>query len=225
MSADPGGVMVFGLPLVVALMIAAGVFYALCAAFVGRMWLKEKNELVAALFAFLSYQAVSMFFMGLEMQTENMLYSNLASLAVFVGSVYMLKFPFSSLSRGTRRVVFFGSLVAALGLFAWFMQNEMRQMQLMNFTLWYDLVVNGLVVGGFMLLLALRTAEHWLKLKAYGGSFGVLTCCVAANATILGGALLTSSVFQFLAPVIILGSLIFARHGQKTALLSSATVA
>ena len=176
-----------------------------------------KKDWVAALFAFLSYQAVSMVCMGLEMQTSNMLYSNVASLAVFVGSVYMLKFPFSSFSKGTRRVAFFGSLVVVLALFAWFIQTEARQITLMNFTLWYDLVINGVVVGGFMLLLALKTAERWLKLKAYGGGFGVVTCCVVANATILGGALLTSSIFQFAAPVIILGSLLFARQGQKTA--------
>ena len=216
MTADLDGPMVLGFPLIVFLMIASGVFYAACAAFVGRMWLKEKNELVAALFAFLSYQAASMFFMGLEMQTMNMFYSNMASLAVFVGSVYMLKFPFSSFSNRTRQTFFFGSLIAVLGLFAWFLQTEVRQISLMNFTLWYDIVVNGLVVGGFMFLLALRTAERWLKFKAYGGSLGVLTCCVAANATILTGALLTSSVLQFLAPVIILGSLVFAHRGQKT---------
>jgi hypothetical protein len=211
---EPMGPEILGFHLDALLMLASGVFYTICALFVYRSYKKDKNELVGALLAFLCYQAVNMFFMGLEMQTMNMLYSNIAALSVLLGSAYMLKFPFSSFSSGTRKVLFLVSIVLALGVFAWFMQTESREMMLMNFTLWYDMVVNGILVGGFMILLALRTSEKWLKIKAFGGGTGVVTCCVVSNGAMLSGALLTSSFFGFLAPIVILGSLMIAKKQQ-----------
>jgi hypothetical protein len=196
------------------LMLASGIFYVICAFVVYKSYKKEKNELIGALLAFLGYQAINMFFMGLEMQTMNMLYSNVAALSVLVGSAYMLKFPFSSFSKGTRRLVFFISLIIGLGIFAWFMQNETREMALMNFILWYDIIVNGILVGGFMLLLAIRTSEKWLKIKAFGGGTGVITCCVVSNGAMLSGALLASSFFGFLAPIVILVSLMFTKKKE-----------
>jgi hypothetical protein len=195
-------------------MLASGIFYVICAFVVYKSYKKEKNELIGALLAFLGYQAINMFFMGLEMQTMNMLYSNVAALSVLVGSAYMLKFPFSSFSKGTRRLVFFISLIIGLGIFAWFMQNETREMALMNFILWYDIIVNGILVGGFMLLLAIRTSEKWLKIKAFGGGTGVITCCVVSNGAMLSGALLASSFFGFLAPIVILVSLMFTKKKE-----------
>lgn len=210
-----GGTIILGLHMEAFLMIVSGIFYILCAASLWRSYRREKNELIGALLAFLLYQAVNMFFMGLEVQTMNIFYGNVASLAVFVGSAYMLKFPFSSLSQGKRRVLFLLILAAVLGLFVWFMQTEERQMKLMEFTLWYDIVINGLVVGGFMLLLAIRTTERLLRIKAFGGGAGVVSCCVVANGAMLGGAILAGSVIGFFAPVIILGSLLFTRGRQQ----------
>lgn len=209
------GKMVLGLHLESFLMLASGVFYIICAMFLWKPFRKEGNELVGALFAFLLYQAVNMFFMGLEMQTINMMYSNIAALAVLLGSAYMLKFPFSSFSRGVRRVLFLLSLIVVIGIFAWFMQTEEKQMMLMDFVLWYDLVVNGIMVGGFMILLALRTSEKILKVKALGGGTGVVSCCVVSNGAMLGGAMITGSLFSFLAPVAILSSLMFSRKKQE----------
>lgn len=202
-------------PLVISLMIIAGIFYLACSLFLLRPYLREKNELIGALLAFLVYQAVSMFFMGLEMQTHNMLYSNIASLAVFIGSVYLLKFPFSSLSQGVRKVIFYLSLVVVLCLFIWFMQTEQRQKDLMHFTLWYDLIINGIIVGGFMIIGALRAIERPYKIKTMGGGVGMVTCCVMANGAMLGSAMLTSSFFGFLAPVIILTTFILGRRAQS----------
>jgi hypothetical protein len=189
----------------------------ICAGFLWKPFREERNELIGALFAFLVYQALSMFFMGLEMHTMNMVYSNLASLAVFIGSAYMLKFPFSSFSGKVRRLLFMLSVIVLLAVFMWFIQTPEREMMLMKFTLWYDIIVNGLVVGGFILALGLRTSERWLRIKALGGGSGVVSCCVAANTAMLGGAVLTSLVFAFLAPVLILASLMFARKKQKEA--------
>lgn len=204
----------FGFHLDAILMIASGIFYVICAVVVYKSYKKEKNELIGALLAFLGYQAINMFFMGLEMQTMNMLYSNIAALSVLVGSAYMLKFPFSSFSKSVRRMVFFISLIVGLGIFYWFMQNEAREMSLMNFILWYDIIVNGILVGGFMILLAIRTSEKWLKIKAFGGGAGVVTCCVVSNGAMLSGALLASSFFGFLAPIVILSSLMLTKKKE-----------
>lgn len=214
MMTESTGPIILGFSLDAFLMIAAGVFYILCAIVVWRSYKKDRNELVGALLAFLVYQSFNMLLMGMEIHTMEMVYSNLAALSVFIGSAYMLKFPFSSFSKGVRNSVFFISLIALLALFAWFMRNEDSQMLLMQFTLWYDLVANGILVGGFMLILALKTSEKWLKVKAIGGSTGVISCCVVSNGAMIGGAFLTSAFFGFLAPVLILGSLLISRSKQ-----------
>ena len=222
MMMESSGPMVFGMRFEIFLMMAAGVFYLLCAAYVWKPMRQEKNELIGALFAFLIYQAISMFFMGLEMHTMNMVYSNIAGLAVFIGSAYMLKFPLSSLSERTRKTVFRVVLMMVLALFIWFIQTKEREMQLMHFTLWYDLVVNGLIVGGFIIFKAIGIANRWQKIKALGGGSGVVTCCVIANGAMITGAMITSSIFGFLAPVIIISTLMYARKKQREA--PSATI-
>ena len=136
MMMDMGPIVFGNIHLINLLLMVSGVFYLLCAISIFKTWRREKNELVGALFAFLSYQAVSMFFMGLEMQTMNMLYSNIAALAIFVGSAYMMKFPLSKFSEKTRGVSFLVILVALLGVFAWFMGRPEKQMDLMHFVLW-----------------------------------------------------------------------------------------
>ncbi len=208
------GTVIWGYDLAVWLMMAAGIFYIICAYFVWRSYKQEKNELIGALLAFLVYQAFNMFFMGLEINTMNMIYSNIAALAVLIGSTYMLKFPFSTFSQSVRRGAFLVSLVVALGVFIWFMQTEGRQMELMNFTLWYDLVVNGIIVGGSIILIGLMSTSKWHRIKALGGGSGVLTCCVVANGAILSGAIVTGSIFGFIAPLLILGSLGLSRLNQ-----------
>lgn len=215
MMMESMGPMILGFHLESFIMLVSGIFYTLCAMILWKSYKKDKNELVGALLAFLCYQAINMFFMGIEMHTMNIIYSNIAALAVFVGSAYMLKFPFSSFSEKTRRMIFLFSLIIVLGIFAWFMQTIEKQMELMYFTLWYDMVVNGIMVGGFMIMLAFRTSEKFLKLKALGGGTGVVSCCVVANGAMLSGALLTSSVFGFLAPLLILGSLLFSKPKQE----------
>ncbi|HLP43953.1 MAG TPA: hypothetical protein VK145_01620, partial [Candidatus Nanoarchaeia archaeon] len=130
-SMPMSGLMIWGVSLSAFLMALSGVVYLLCGLLLWKTVRQEKNELVNALFAFLMYQAVNMFFMGLQMHTMNMLYSNIAALAVFIGSAYMLKFPLSRLSATTRKVTFYLTLAFVIGLFAWFMQTMDRQMNLM----------------------------------------------------------------------------------------------
>lgn len=216
MMMDSMGPIVFGFHLYILLMIVSGVFYLICASIFWKSAKKENNELTYALMAFLVYQSISMFFMGIEMHTMNLAYSNIASLAVFIGSVYMLKFPLSSFSSGVRRVVFNASLILVLFIFAWFMQTEAKQMALMTFTLWYDLFINGIVVGGSILYFGFRNTQYWSRFKAVGGGTGVLACCVVANGAMLGGSMILGSFFSFLAPLIITISILVARNRQKT---------
>ncbi|MDP3996428.1 MAG: hypothetical protein Q8P86_01890 [bacterium] len=210
-------IMVLGLHLDVFLMYAAGVFYALCAFLVLKSYRRERGELLGAFLAFLTYQALAMIFMGIEFHTMNLLYGEIAAVAVFVGSAYMIKFPFSSFSRGTRRIVFLLTLIVSLAIFTWFLLTPERKMLLMPFVLWYDIIVNGLVVGGAIIIFGMRVGPPQ-RMKALGGGAGVVSCCVVANASMLSGAFITSAFFQFLAPVLIIGSLVFARKRQSVPL-------
>ncbi len=203
---------VFGIPFGILLMLVTGVFYLICAIAIWKPFRTEKNELISALFAFLVYQSISMFFMGVEMWTMNIMYSNIAALSVFIGSAYMLKFPFSKASEKTRRIAFLLILVVALSIFGWFMMTEARQYALMKFILWYDIVTNGLIVGGSIILFAIQAAEKAKREKALTGGAGVVSCCVVSNAAMLGGAMFTSAIFQFLAPLLILTSI---KRSQK----------
>ncbi|MDQ3075508.1 MAG: hypothetical protein M3Q34_00020 [bacterium] len=218
MQMESMGPAILGFSFEAFLMMLSGVFYLFCAGLLWKSVREEKNELVGALFAFLVYQAINMFFMGYHMHAHSMIYSNISALAIFIGSVYMLKFPLSSFSKGTRKAVFLLSLAVVLAIFIWFMQTPERQMDLMKFSLWYDIVVNGFVVGGFMIYLAIRTTEKWLKVKALGGGTGVISCCVVATGSMLSGAILTGIIVSFFSPIIILGSLIFARQKIKDTL-------
>lgn len=203
------GVMLWGFDVITLLMLLSGVVYLICALLLFRKVRNSKDELMWALFAFLIYQTINMFFMGVEMKTHNMMYSNIAAFSVLVGSVYMLKFPMSSLSKNIRQVAFVFSMIFVLGIFAYFMTSEELQMKLMNFTLWYDIFVNGILVGGFMMVLGLRAQEREVKIKALSGGSGVVSCCVAANSAMITGSMFASSFFAFLAPLFILRTLSF----------------
>lgn len=209
------GPMILGLNLEVFIMLASGIFYLICASFLWKPFKKEKNELIGALFAFLIYQALSMFFMGLEMETKNILYSNIASISVFIGSVYMLKFPFSFFPKIVSKILFFLSLAGVIALFLWFIETPEKELALMNFTAWYDIVINGLVVGGSIITFAFLVPERWMKIKAAGGAGGIVSCCVISGASMLGGALVASTVFQFLAPVLIICSLVISNKKKR----------
>lgn len=207
MSAMLGPVVFGNVHLGVLLMFVTGILYFFCALALWKPYKQEKNELMGALLAFFCYQTISMIFMGIEMHTMNLLYSNIAALSIFLGSTYMLKFPLSPLPDKVRKFTFLGLLVAVIGLFVWFITSPGGEEKLMHFSLWYDLVVNGIVAGGAIILFGLRASERRTKIKALGGGTGVVSCCVAANAAMIGGSLIASAIFQFLAPLFILGAI------------------
>lgn len=210
------GIMIGNMDFITLLMLVSGIVYLVCGLLLLRKVYKQHDELMWALFAFLMYQAVNMFFMGMHMQYHEMMYSNIAAFAVLMGSTYMLKFPMSSLSRRVRQVLFIFSVILALGIFAYFMTTEALQMELMHFALWYDIFINGVIVGGFMLALGLRAQDQEVKTKAYSGGTGVVSCCVAANGAMIAGSMLTSSFFAFLAPLFILRTVSFKQRLEQS---------
>lgn len=209
--------MILGFPLPVFLMYAAAAFYFICAFVLWKPYRQERNELMGALLAFLTYQAFAMLFMGIAIQSGNMTYDILASFSVLVGSVFMLKFPYSMLTEKFRRILFYLTMILVLVIFGWFLLTPERQEKLMNFTIWYDVLVNGVLVGFFIFLFGIRTNERSVKVKALGGSVGVASCCVAGNVAMIMGSLIVSSVFQFMAPVIIILSIITGRTLERIA--------
>jgi|SRR3989344_2797219 len=213
---DPNAIVFGFLPLGIFLMIAAGVFYVFSALFIWKSSKGDRGDLINALVTFLLYQAVAKFSMAagaysMFVNAPNPLYGNIASLAVIIGAAYMLKFPLSMLSMWTRKVLFGLILIASIVVYAVYMGTPEGQAALGGFVVWYDLVLNGLIVGGTIILFGIRTANRLYKTKALGGGSGVISCCVVANYAMLSGAALTSVIFQFLAPILILWSLISTR--------------
>lgn len=229
MEGEMGGMMmfgvdVFGIDLFILILFTSGFIYLLCALVIWKIKKMENNELVNALFAFLIYQFFGMTFMAIEMLTMEIMYSNIAALAIFVGSAYMLKFPLSKLSQKARSLSFLIILVILFIAFGWFMITPERQHALMHFIMWYDVVVNGIIVGGSIILFALMTKERAKKKKAITGGAGIMSCCVVANTSMIVGALATSAVFQFVAPLLILLSLQNAQKNQANTGSNSAAV-
>lgn len=198
------------MPLGVFLMFAAGVLYVFSALFLWK-GVKEKSDLINALITFLSYQAIAKFSMGLGALTGAAIYGKIAPLAIIIGAAYMLKFPLSVLSASTRKALFAVILAVSVIGYAWFMSSPEGQVAIGNFALWYDVLLNGVLVGGTIIFFGLRSANSTYKAKAVGGGSGVVSCCVVANVAMVSGALLTSVIFQFLAPIFILGALLKSR--------------
>ena len=215
MMMSESGPMFLGYPVEISVMVLAGIVYLVCAAIVWGPMRKERNELIGALFAFLVYQALSMILMSVGVETMNMSLENLSALAIFIGSVYMLRFPFSYFGAAMRRILFSLSLIGVFVIFAWFISSPEREMQLSHFITYYDIIVNGLVVGFFMFRAGIVAKNNWVRVKALGGGAGVASCCVVSNVASLGGFFTLSSLFAFLAPVIIVFSLITGRRIQQ----------
>lgn len=198
------------------LMLGAGTIYLLSALFLFRLTKGERTELMNALLTFLVYQAIAKFAMGFQMYTGVAILGQVAVLAVLIGATYMLKFPFSIFSSAwVRRVLFMVAFGVSVLAFAWFLQTPEKQATIMSFIVWYDLVVNGLVVGGTIILYGLRSSDRFYRTKALSGGSGVMSCCVVANVAMISGAALVSSFFQILAPVLILGSFMITKHNKN----------
>lgn len=206
---------ILGIPLSIALMWGAGIMYFIGAVLLWRPLRAEKGELMTALFAFLVSMTAALFLMGAGEYWKSISLGYLGTLAVMVGSVFMLKFPLTTLSQGMRTTAFRIIFIVVLFLFIGMLALPGGQKLMPNFVMWYMMLVNGVVVGFFIFFAGLIAKARWFKVKAVGGGAGIASCCVASHVASMFGVLLLSAIFQFLAPLIIVLSIFVGRHYQK----------
>ena len=206
---------ILGIPLGIAIMWGAGALYALGAILFFNSFRKEmKNELMTALFAFLVSMALALLLMGTGEYSKNMIFGYLGTLSILIGSVFMLKFPltmFPSVKKTLFRLVLAGVLL----VFIWMVVSTFGRQTMPQFIMWYMIVVNGFVAGFFIFFVGFRSKEKAARIKATGGGLGIASCCIASHIASIAGALLVSAVFQFMAPLILILSLLIGRYYQR----------
>lgn len=204
------------IPLPIAIMWGAGTLYAFSALSFYIFFRQEiKNELMTALFAFLLSMAFALILMGVGEYSKNMVFGYLGTLAILIGSVFMLKFPLTVLPAVSRRTLFQLLLGGVLFIFVWMVISETGRQLMPQFIMWYMIVVNGIIVGFFIFFVGLRSKERAIKIKATGGGLGVASCCVISHVASMSGAILLSAIFQFLAPILLTLSLLAGRYYQR----------
>lgn len=207
---------IFGIPLGIAGMWGAGIIYLLVAiSFIISFRREMANELMVALFTFILSMALALMLMGTGEYLQNMLFGYLGSLSILIGSLFMLKFPLTVFPLPTRKNLFRLLLGVVLLIYIWMVISETGRQLMPHFIMWYMIVVNGLVVGFFIFFVGIRSRERALKIKATGGGLGIASCCVVSHVAGMSGALLLSMVFQFIAPIILILSLLVGRHYQR----------
>ncbi|MEK7517319.1 MAG: hypothetical protein AAB583_02125 [Patescibacteria group bacterium] len=207
---------IFGIPVGIAITWGAGVLYAAGSVlFLNSFWREMKNELMEALFAFLASMALALLLMGLGEYWNNMLFGYLGSLAILIGSAFMLKFPLTVFSEEKRGILFHLILTIVLVSFIWMVLWPLGREIMPMFIMWYMIVANGLVAGFFIFFAGLRSKERAIKIKATGGGLGVVSCCIVSHLASMSGAILLSAVFQFMAPFLLVASVFVGRHYQR----------
>lgn len=208
--------LIVGIPLSIVIMWGAGMLYALSAISFLILFRQEiKNELMTALFSFLLSMAFALILMGAGEYLKNMIFGYLGTLAILIGSVFMLKFPLTFFSEVSRRTLFQLLLGGVLLIFVWMVISEMGRQLMPQFIMWYMIIVSGIVVGFFIFFVGLRSKERAIKIKATGGGLGVASCCVVSHVASMSGAILLSAIFQFLAPILLILSLLAGRYYQR----------
>ena len=207
---------ILGIPLGIAIMWGGGALYALGAISYFISFRKEMgSELMGALFAFLSSMALALILMGTGEYLKNMTFGYLGTLSILIGSVFMLKFPLTVFSSSARKTLFRLILGGVLAAFIWMVMFSTGRQLMPQFIMWYMIVANGFVVGFFIFFAGLRSKERALRIKATGGGLGIASCCVVSHLASMAGAVLLSAVFQFMAPILLVFSLLLGRYYQR----------
>lgn len=191
-----------------------------------RTYRKEPNELMAAFMAFLISMAISLAFMAGAMLWGIPLLGMIGTVAILVGSVIMLRFPFSYFEPTTRSIMF-GTAVVLAFLFLFFMMVVPAGQRLMSdLVMWFMIIVNGIMVSLFMIQRGLAAQARWFKVKTIGGGVGIASCCLVSHLAALNGMMMLMAVSQFMAPIIIAVSIHLGRRLQaEQSSTSSAPVA
>jgi len=207
---------IFGIPLGIAIMWVGGILYAAGAVLFFISFRREmENELIEALFSFLASMAFALLLMGSGEYLQNILFGYLGSLAVLIGSAFMLKFPLTVFPVTKRKILFRLILTIVLVSFIWMVLWPLGRKIMPMFIMSYMVVANGLIAGFFIFFAGLRSKEKAIKIKATGGGLGVASCCIVAHLASISGAILLSAVFQFMAPLLLIGSVFIGRHYQR----------
>lgn len=204
----------FGYPTMVVVMIMVGIVHGMGAIIFLRAYAREKSELMSAFLSFLISMAGTSFFFGLGMYTNSSISWFLGLFFLFTGSIFMLKFPLSALSEPLRKPLFYLAMLASWVVIIWLMVSQFGRANMMPFSLWYMIIVNGFITSFYMIWIGIQAKENWLKLKAIGGGAGVASCCMVSHSLMMTGiptAMMMGVFFQMIAPAILLFS-VFRGH-------------
>ncbi len=197
------------------ILVASGIFYAIASVIIWQSWRRERTELMTSFLAFMVSNAIGMAFMGLGPIYNSSTTMDIGTFAILIGSAFMLKFPLSFAPEAWRKGLFYVALVGTVVL-SWWMSFTMSGMHYgMDVMNWFVIVIDGIVVGGLMIVMGLKAHERWFRVKSSGGGAGVMACCLVSQAATMSGAVITSAVFQFLAPIIMIGAIVVGRHYQQ----------
>ncbi|MBI4128347.1 MAG: hypothetical protein HY459_04775 [Parcubacteria group bacterium] len=206
---------ILGIPVNVFLLWLAALAYAIGVIFFLDSYRKERGELMIAFLAFVTSMAFANFFMGAGEYWQIPLFMQLGTLAIFVGSAFMLKFPLTALPPSLRRPLFWVSLILFLLFAAWLIVAPLGQRLAPQLSMWFMVVINGILVGGYLVWAGLKATERWKRMKAVGGGIGVATCCVASHGAAVFGAVFLSAFLQVIAPFVMIGAILGGRYLQR----------
>ena len=207
---------IFGIPSGIAIMWGGGIIYAVGAILFLTYFSKEmQSELMEALFAFLVSMAAALLLMGTGEYLGNMLFGYLGSLAILMGSAFMLKFPLTVFPITNRKILFRIILTIVLVSFIFIVLLPLGGKIMPIFIMWDMIIINGLVAGFFIFFAGLRSKERAIKIKATGSGLGIASCCIVSHLASMSGAILLSAVFQFMAPLLLISSVFIGRQYQR----------
>ncbi len=211
---------IMGIPMGVMLMWAVGVTYTIGLFVLLKEHKSDHSELMKAFLTFMASMAGANIFLGLTMYDMRPIYMFLAMIAIFTGSVFMLKFPLSAVRESLRKPLFYTALIVSWVMAIMIMMIPALQHQMAMIAMGFMIMVNGIFIAFYMIAAGLRLTNPGARIKAIGGGVGVASCCLASH--VLFGTEITSLVmlsflFQFGAPIIMLASGWGVRRLQQAA--------
>ncbi|MDD5109812.1 MAG: hypothetical protein PHI63_01175 [Patescibacteria group bacterium] len=202
-----------GLPASILLNWLAALLYILTALLAFGTFLMERSELNRGLLVFLTSMAFALGFIGVAEYTKTPLLMGAMVVAVFAGGSFLLRLPCSLIPQPARRMVYATILAITGVLAAGVILVPTLQPFLPRVTTWYLMIVNGVINGLYLFTIGLRSKLASVRIKAAGGGVGIIFASLAAPVAAAAGATAaTSTAFHFLAPLIIIFTLIAGQY-------------
>ncbi len=171
----------FGFPLGSLMMWMVSMIYAVVLILLLRPFQEDTSELMVAFLSFIASIMVANIFIGIGFFNKSSVFSFLGTFAIFTGSAFMLKFPFSAFPERYRKSLFYASLIVFCAILAWLMASQYGRSVMPRFSIWFMVVVNGFITGLYMIYIGWKATERWLRVKATGGGLSVAACCLASH--------------------------------------------